>query len=252
MWTLLAPLPDDAPPRDYLLSRVHGRRAALAVAPVAAGDDPWRVVSDEARWLYRRCDAGWRREFAPLLGLLEGRALATALRLPAGGDGGRQPLAGSLLAPEVLTAVRHGAAATSAVLARHGVVAAPHSREIEGALAEGWLRHGRRHCRAANLVELLVWLIDRRNYLLFVKALRWGASGEPAFLAGGRVTPEVLAGLWRRRDLAGVRRRLPVSEEGIAPAAERALRRTGRTPSDPALIVDYLRRLWRHAAGDES
>lgn len=254
MWSLLTPLADTAPPRDYLLSRVRGRRARLATLPIAAESDPWQAVTTEGRWLYRQLDAGWRREFAPLLGLLEGRALASALRLAAGGegDGGRQTLSGSLLVPELTAAARHGVVATSAVLARHGVPAAPHSRAIEASLAEGWLRHGRRHCRAASLLELLVWLIDRRNLLAFVKALRWAAPQPPAFLPGGSLPLATLEKLWRQRDLDGVRRRLAGDDGGIGARAERALQRAGRDPADPALLVDYLRRLWRHCAGEES
>lgn len=243
---LLRPVDGPGWPRDYLLARIRG---AQAQADAAAGD-PWPALLAAGRRLYPRFDPAWRREFAPLVGLLEIRALATALRLQQSGDSDRAaaPLHGSLLHPALLNTV------SRAPERLPGLLQLPEGtgiRTLEEVLFDRELSHGRADCREPALQLLLQRLIDLRNLLAILKQLRWEGAAAPVFLSGGEVSAPRWRRVWRQQSLSELQllvERLAPGTVGELPTRlladlERRLIRRGRDPLDAAVVLRYGWRL---------
>lgn len=243
---LLRPIEGPGWPRDYLLARVRG---ALA-PPGERHDDPWPALLAAGRRLYPVLDPAWRREFAPVVALLEVRALASALRLRQGGDADRAaaPLRGSLLRSDLLDTALRDAVQLPPLL---DLPPQADPRVVEAALLDRELHRGRTLCREPALCLFFERLIDLRNLLALLKALRWGTAEPPRLLTGGDVPVPRWENAWRQRSLQPLHQRLARLAPGTAgelPARLLAdlgarLARRARDPLDAAVVLRYGWRL---------
>jgi len=225
-------------PREYLLSRIRGRRSKLirnwrALAAEASPadhlaspqyqgfvrertlDGMWRALLREHGWVRGQMDEAMRRVFAPYFLYAELRTVFIALRSLAGENAQKagEVLEASLLAADMQDALRSGDAA-SAVEGIEDILArvSPRFAGLAARYAAGGLRGVEQQLTAAFLQHVLtmplhpvlrrffVRLIDARNILALFKSLRFDERDPAAFLEGGTILPERLLELAERDD----------------------------------------------------
>lgn len=278
------------PPADYLYARVAGRRSALvktwspppAALPGAA--DPRGSCRAELAWLWDAMNERLRSCFAPVFEYLELRTWLLCLRWRGAGESEAVAalLAGSLLARPIRTALLRQTELDAAVEASARLLAAadPAFAELpalypeqgpgafEQAVVERFLRRLEKAPLHPVIDGFFAYLIDARNLVALYKHQRWGLRRPPPLLAGGSLTITRLETLWRSGQsapllelagqLAGARVTGPELESALLAGLGRRLRRQGREPLQPGVLLDYLWRchvearnleLLRHAAG---
>jgi hypothetical protein len=196
-------------PPGYLLARLHGRRAALAVphagAAASAGSDDeiWRGFLDELGWLFRQMDARLRDANAPLFALFEMKTIVLCLRNAAleRVQSQRRLLERSLLsAPlrDILGQRRH----VGAIVAALGGALGSLSRAFldldsryfgaglkgcEDALMRIYLESMTATRLAAPTRHFLTRFTDVRNLMALYKHLRWEMEGPVVLIHGGTI-----------------------------------------------------------------
>ena len=231
---------------------------------------PRELLKREYAWLYRQLNARLRRQLLPLFEAAELRTLILCLRYLAAEDRSAMEdlLRLSLLAPPLKRELRVATRVTPLVTAlerRLGDtrpefqgVAKTYLRQgpggLEQALLGGHLQAALERCRLPVLKMVLAYLIDVRNLLGLYKHLRWQVPLTPPLLIGGEVGPAVAGKLWQAQDMPQLlaflrkfagQRGDPEAvgvEEFLLQGLAARLRRAGRDPLQPALVVDYL---WR-------
>lgn len=276
---LLADLPFDGYPTEYLLARLRGRGALVPPdRPIIPSDD--RSEERESReapaWLYRQMNRNLRQTMTPVFTVLELRTLILCLRNKSSRalDTVQNLLSSSLWSAElkrILLADQDLPAAVGAasLWLTHrledfaGLPAAFDQnglRGFEGELYHRYLRASLagRHPPAVRLV--LTHLVDLRNLLAVYKKLRWELITPCVYLAGGTLSLATLKNIERTGrvqamesllgPIAGERK---VSAEGIETALmdqlRRNLRRSGRVGDPFGAILDFL---WSHFIRDRN
>ncbi len=246
-------------PREYLLSRLRGRRSKLirswrtlllepspeehlasaryeGFARGRGSEGLWQALLQEHRWVYGQMDDPLRRDLAPYFLYAELRTVFIRLRgLQAGRPEDAVELLGtSLLSREIAGLLRTGTAAeaVSRLEARlRGLsprfaglaeqYAAKGLRQVERSMTDAYLGHVLSLPLPRPLHGLFMRLADARNILSLFKALRMGAAERPVFLAGGTIALERLYGALERGDPQAV---LPLvrRSSGITPAGPEA------------------------------
>lgn len=271
---LLEPREGYGPPADYLYARVAGRRSALvktwsplpAALPGAA--DPRGSCRAELAWLWDSMNNRLRSCFAPVFEYLELRTWLLCLRWRGAGEAETVTalLAGSLLARPIRTALLRETELDAAVEASARLLAAAdpafaglaalYAEQGPGAFEQAVVERFLQRLEKAPLHPLIggffAYLIDARNLVALYKHLRWGVRRPPPRLSGGNLGAARLDQLWRRGDsaallelagqLAGARVTGPELESALLAGLSRRLRRQGREPLQPGVLLDYL---WR-------
>lgn len=277
-------------PADYLYARVAGRRSALvkawppaSVAPPDAAD-PRESCRAELAWLWHTMNAPLRHCFAPVFEYLELRSWLLCLRWRGAGEAETVAalLAGSLLARPIRTALLRASGLDAAVAASARLLterdpifaglAALYAEQgpgaFEQAVIERFLQRLEKRPLPPLIGDFFAYLVDARNLVALYKHLRWGLRRPPPRLSGGSLGAARLEQLWRQRDsaallalageLADARVDGPELESALLAGLGRRLRRQGREPLQPGVLLDYLWRchlqarnleLLRHAAG---
>lgn len=225
-------------PREYLLSRIRGRRSKLVVnwrqvlheaspadhlaSPQYQGfvrertlDGLWRALLGEYRWVFDQMDEGLRHEMAPYLLYVELRTIMLCLRYRAGERSGPadETLGPSLLAKEMKTLLGHGDLEEMlAALGERLVKLSPRFEGLSRHAHDKRLRMMERELIArffASMFDLelhpavrglFVRLVDARNILVLARSSRSGLRDPQAFLEGGSIARERFAALLERDD----------------------------------------------------
>lgn len=272
---LLRPIPENAPPDDYLLARVRYRRSRLDLSGLS---DPWpgRAVEEGLHesfaWLFGRLRPRAGKFLQPFLELHAGRTLIQALRLQRAekpealrhllrGSLLREELCQSLLAAEdsdrFVTAMEKHLGSRCRELRRLTAVHADQGPGgVEERIAAGLLSRALRTARTSAMTLLVRRFIDLRNLTAIAKYWRWQVARRPDLVGGGDIGHERLHRVWAARDEAG----LEQLAERLAGTAGKQLRdaraietavylrltldlqRQGRDPLGGAVLLDYL---WR-------
>lgn len=236
--SLLAPAGRTGYPREYLLSRIRGRRSKLIRNWRALASEPspldhlaspqyqgfvrerslegmWRALLKEHRWVRGQMDEDMRRDFAPYFLHAELRTLFIALRALAGEKAQKadETLEASLLAPSLRSLLRSGDAGDAVVRLEKILVpvspgfaglserfGADGLRGVEQQVTAAFLRHVLTMPLHPVLRQFFVRLIDARNILALFKSLRFGEGDPAAFLDGGTFGRERLLVLAGRDD----------------------------------------------------
>ncbi len=260
-------------PDDYLYARIRCRRALLDLSGRQAwrdGGDPRELLKREYGWVYRQMNARLRRQLLPIFEIAELRTLVLCLRnliaenRAAINDLLQHSLLHPLLRRELLNAER----ATPLVARLEQLladdrplfrgVAEIYLRQGPGGLEQrllgGHLQQALERSRLPVVKDVLRYLLDTRNLLAIYKHLRWQIPLAPPLLAGGSLTPAQCERLWQTQDMPRLLTFLQ-NYTGLPEDPEQAgvedflfqglslkLKRAGRDPLQPGLVVDYL---WR-------
>ena len=272
---LLKPVPEAGPPQDYLLARVRCRRSQL---DLSGGSDPWPGQTPEegvqaaCRWVFERMNPSLSRHLRPYLELIAAQSLIHALRLSRAEKRERlghllqRSLLHPLLQKQLLAATSFEALTVfleqwlaPQCPAMSGLVTTYQAQGpggLEEQLEAGLLGRSVAAARSRPVRRLLTWLVDRRNLLTLAKYRRWQVEQDPPLLPGGTVSGVRLQRLWRLHDTAWLdlaARRIPGFAEPpdadprsiemcLLQGISKDLRRLGRDPLGPGVLVDYL---WR-------
>lgn len=271
---LLEPREGHGHPADYLYARVAGRRSALVKAwspPPAAlpgTADPRDDCRAELAWLWETLNDQLRSCFAPVFEYLELRSWLLCLRWRGAGEAERVAalLAGSLLARPIRAALRReteldqAVAASARLLAEFDPIfagllplyAQQGPGAFEQAVVERYLQRLEKVALHPVIGDFFAYLIDARNLIALTKHLRWKVRRPPPLLAGGTLSLTRLETLWRSGqsapllELAGKLTGGKVTgaelESALLAGLGRRLRRQGREPLQPGVLLDYL---WR-------
>ena len=261
-----------APP-DYLFARIRCRRAALDTS----GQRSWRGPADprqalraEYVWIYRQLDRRLRRKILPFFEYVELRSLVIALRYLAAGEQAalQRQLDFSLLDQQLQSLLLGAERVAPVTSALERLLAAEYPffvglaeiylRQgpggLEQALLGGCLQQAVGRCRGRLLHQLMSYLRDMRNLLAVYKHLHWQVPSAPPLLAGGELDLSRCEKICATGDLAGLLELMkkfagqPGNPEAVGVEAflmqglTNRLRRAGRDPLQPGLVLDYL---WR-------
>lgn len=265
-------------PDEYLLARLRGRRTGLGSerhSPAAAAGmtdaEAWDAMRSEFRWVYRQMNAGLRLTFAPLFLWFELRTIILCLRFRRGGEQVKAAglLPASLLAKpvqQVLTEDGEPAAVMDDLSGLLAAVGEPFrglgdlyrergGRELEQRLVTLYLERMTGLPLHPLLREFFRGLIDLRNLVTLAKQLRWHVHEPQLFIRGGEITAERLGQALAEGTAGGLATllaELPGMEalpaDQVNPEQQlfgwltAKVRRLGRDPLGPGLVLDYL---WR-------
>jgi len=260
-------------PRDYLYARIRCRRAALDLSGHSrwgGPEEPHTTLGAEYVWVYEQMDRRLRCLLLPVFEYLELRTLVIALRYMAAGDRSSmdKQLRLSLLHPQVLKLLKNAkkVALVTAGLERVLEKDRPYFRGLtetylhqgpggfEQALVGGCLQWGLSFPCSNPVRGFLLYMLDMRNLLALYKHLYWQVPVNPPLLTGGTLDIASYEKIWAERNLAdllvlmGKRAGLNYlpgvndTEEYMLRGLTTSLKREGRDPLQPGLILDYL---WR-------
>ena len=284
-------------PADCLLTRIRGRRSflirdwerllmvrqpleGLASAPWRTGADHGQVgvqraLQQEYFWVFSRMDEQMRHKTALFFWLGEVRTLAVCLRLLSGGV---KDLSGLLHFSLLSNAIREQLRKTdsfastlsglSEVLAGHdsrfaGVDNAWHTGgygALEAAIHDRSLMCAADASLHPVMRSYLELMVDSRNLTAVAKHLRWRLSSLPELVAGGTLSLSRLAGLFERRDSAGLLHlamrlggealysETADPERVLYEAQARVMGRLARNGDGVGAVIDYLWRCGNEAA----
>lgn len=271
---LLEPREGHGRPADYLYARVAGRRSTLVKTwtppPVAlpGAADPRESCRAELAWLWDAMNDRLRSCFAPVFEYLELRTWMLCLRWRGAGEAETVAalLAGSLLARPIRTTLLRETGLDAAVEASARLLAAADPAFVglpalyaeqgpgafEQAVVERFLQRLEKAPLHPVIGDFFAYLIDARNLVALYKHLRWGLRRPPPLLAGGSLAMTRLETLWRSGQSAPLLELAGQLADGKVPGPElesallaglgRRLRRQGREPLQPGVLLDYL---WR-------
>ncbi len=256
---LLAPTIPSELPKEALLARLRGRRAAT----FRSDGPPSEEVTD---WVCRHMNIRLQRALAPCLELLAMRTLIIALRHALAGEQPPEAIQRDpLLAGPLLRLASAGHASETLVAKLEEALGDDypftiglkkiHRQQgpggVEQQLVSGFLQHGLAHARDLTVRWLLRDLVDLRNGLAIMKHWQWQVDLLPALIGGGKLPPEVLQRLFSNADRDRLAQLLgaPGATANVA-ALERALllkltwklRQAARDPLSLAVVLDFL---WR-------
>lgn len=234
-------------------------------------EEVWRNLLQEFAWLYGQMDQRLRDIFSPVFIYFELRTLILCLRNKVERNDRKIEalLRHTLLAEKVQKTLTAEDGLSATVNAVAGVLAACVRRfgRLRGMYREEGLPGFERGLTHLYLEEAITGslhplirafmgrLIDTRNVITLYKQVRWHIKASPSFIREGRAGESALREMAEKNDMAEVTlliRRLTGVEVEIASAGTvenllltgitRFLRRRGREPAGPGLILDYL---WR-------
>lgn len=262
---LLMPTSPAELPEEALLARLRCRRAAI---DLAGGTGP--PVADAPLWVYRRLNRRLRQRLEPILEQLALRSLILALRYALAGESPPAAVLSSSLLAEPLQRLTRAPGGGEGIVERLETALASDypfcsglratylnqgPGGVEQRLVTGFLQQGLARTATAGVRSMLRYLVDMRNCLMIHKLWRWQISLTPPLVTGGTIATASLQRIWATQDsarLAGLLTRLtgePVSssktvavEQSLLRGITRLLRRVGREPLGPGVIIEYL---WR-------
>lgn len=277
---MLRDIASDGYPTDYLVARVHGRRAELRAAAsgaratrfAAAVSDAaiWDAVIAEFDWLRRHMRPHLRATFAPVFTLFGIKTLVLALRDKAAErHAAVERLMGhELFAEELRRAVVRAPDVGTSVVALDDAFAPLLGRagNLAGAYGEGGLKGLETRLMRDFLAQVVddrlhpairrffVAFIDLRNLVTLYKQLRWNFQDVAAYVPGGSLETarlvEASAGSDRAsldalvREVTGIR--IPELGAGDVALESRLLSHLSRKlrkasgDGDVELLLDYL------------
>lgn len=215
-------------PREFVLARLRGRRAALHAAtarrlppsPETTDDHIWRAFLDELGWLFRQMNAGMRAQQAPLFALFEMKTIVLCLRHAAlERVEPRKPLlAGSLLSgplQDILRQPRPVGAIVASLGEALGALSRPFLdldtryfeaglKGCEDALMRLFLESLAAVRVAAPVRLFLTRFTDLRNVMAIYKHVRWQMKGPVVLIGGGSLAVPALKGIVIREDRAAL------------------------------------------------
>ncbi|MEJ2471425.1 MAG: hypothetical protein P8Y96_09930 [Desulfuromonadales bacterium] len=249
-------------PSETLLARLRSRRAQVNTHEVALGE--------AIDWVYRHLNKTLRKRLEPFLDLLAMQQLILLGRYQLAGEPPPESLQSRIL---LAAPLREVMAVTAPAEARVGQLEAALVTDyafarglrdrwqnqgpggFEQQLVSGILQRGLRRAGPGVLTSVLRYLVDMRNLLSIAKFWRWQVHQSPPLLDDGALPAARLQRVWAERDearfllLAGRRAGEAVAdphatrlEQALVKGLSRLLRRAGRDPLSPAVIIDYL---WR-------
>jgi hypothetical protein len=199
-------------PPEYLLARLHARRASLAAPPPTAGppsdDDIWNAFLGELGWLFRQMHPRTRVDYSPLFLLFEMKTIVLCLRNAAlERVEPRQRLLERSLLSDGIRDVLGAPRPVGAMVAGLGDALAGLSasfadldaryfeaglRGCEDALMRLFLESLRKARLAPPLRQFVSLFIDLRNVMALYKHQRWDLKGPVALIAGGSIAVPAL------------------------------------------------------------
>lgn len=227
---LLRDIASDGYPTDYLLARVHARRAVVTAEwgairagglPVGVTDDViWERFLRELGWLRSQVNRQLRASLDPLFGLFELKTVVLCLRHKAVQRNAEiaQLLAASQVADALRRALSQDADVATAV-ASVAVALQPADGEagsLQRSYAEAGLkgfetRLTRNYLGCMSEARLrppvrgfFAAFVDLRNLMTLYKQLRWEVADAEAFLPGGTIAVARLQRIGAARDTAGL------------------------------------------------
>lgn len=263
-------------PREYVLARLRGRRAALIgaapPAPPRDGTDEhiWRGFLEEQAWLFRQMDEGLREANAPLLGLFEMKTIVLCLRNASLDRVAVQQrlLERSLLSAELRDILGQRRQVGAIVAALGGALGGLSRAFLE--IDSRYFEAGLRGCEDALMRvyleavtgtrvapparAFLTRFIDLRNVMALYKHLRWDLKGPVVLIGGGTIDTPVFRDVVAREDrdaldaliarATGIRLTAAPSEIGIETrllaALGNELRRARRERGGDWLVPEYM------------
>ena len=271
-------------PAGYVLSRLRGRRAALAGVPrtgvpgtIDADEQIWGGFLDELEWLFRQMDARLRDVSAPLFGLFEMKTIVLCLRNASldRPEAQRRLLERSLLSAEVRRILGQRRQVGAIVAALGGALGgfSPAFLDLDSRYFEAGLKGCedalmRMYLEAVTEARLapparyfLTRFTDLRNLMALYKHLRWDLKGPMVLIRGGTIATAVFRDVVAREDrgaldalvarAAGLRLTDAASEIGIETRLLAALgstvRRACRERGGDWLVPDYMWSAYVHA-----
>jgi hypothetical protein len=227
---LLRDIASDGYPTDYLLARVHARRAEVTVEwaairarglPAGFTDDViWERFLRELGWLRSQLNRRLRASVDPLFGLFELKTVVLCLRNRAVQRNAE--IARLLAASQVADAVQRAlsketdvptavAFITAALEPADGDTGALQRSYAEAGLKGFETRLTRNYLGCMNnarlhlpVREFFAAFVDLRNLMTLYKQLRWGVADAEAFLPGGTIAVPRLQRIGAARDTAGL------------------------------------------------
>lgn len=265
------PLLAASDPLEAMPASPH-RNLIIARSP----EEGWKNLLRESAWLYSQMDKRLRHVFSPLFGWLELRTLTLCLRNMLDSRAGRieELLQQSLLSAGLQKVLLGGGEHAAVINAAAALLAADSTQKrrltgvyrqegvagFERELTDLFLAEavaGRLH---PLISEFLAILIDARNIITLYKQQRWRISTPPAFIAGGSCDLPMLCKLAKkagREEIMLLIRKVtrtkiafavPESVERLMLTwVTRTVRRWGRNPSGPGMILDYIWRCYLEA-----
>jgi hypothetical protein len=227
---LLRDIDSDGYPTDYLLARVHARRAVLTAQwiairtrglPADATDDViWERFLRELGWLRSQLNRRLRASLDPLFGLFELKTVVLCLRNKAAQRNAE--IARLLAASQVADGLRRAllqeaevpAAVASLAVALEPADAAAAS--LQRSYAESGLKGfetqlTRNYLGCMNgarlhphVQEFFACFVDLRNLMTLYKQLRWEVAAAEDFLPGGTIDVARLQRISAAQDIAGL------------------------------------------------
>jgi len=267
-------------PKDYLLSRIRGKRACLISdwTSLIYGGDPfeylsssfyrgfltekspeglWRDLLKEYRWVYFRMTKELLRIFSPFFLYCELRTIFICLRYIGGGKTIKAGviLSPSLLSEEIKRSLMQSKDIASAVLEieksflelsdAFGGVADTFGRDgLQGFQRDLTVRYLLTTLRSGThplMKNFFARIIDSRNIIALYKFLRLNPKAAPSFIPEGTISESAFTGIIERKDMVEIFRLAGITDkEPGRPNIESALYRN---------ISVFLRKAGRYPLG---
>ena len=198
-------------PKDYLITRIKGRRAALlanwnaaraqGLSPGTSDELIWEALLNELEWVYGQMNRRLRECFASVFVLLELKTIVLCLRNKEAGrvseidallthtllaDSLRQVLSDRSDVRSSITDLMEATAGALPGLREAATAYADHGlRGFEDNLMRGYLAHTVTTQLHPLIRKFLRAFVDLRNVMILYKQLRWGVEDTGAFIEGG-------------------------------------------------------------------
>ena len=241
---LLRDIEDRGYPMDYLLARIHGRRAFLLkdwekvlFSPDISGylmstryskfiseyqaDGIRRRYQEELQWMYYQMNKKLRLIFGPCFMYAELGTVLTCLRYHL--KKGKKTeieyiLAFSLLSERVMNILsleadlpfilemldKRAAFLSDSPAGLSDIFLTGGLPKVEQTITRTQLEHIMNEPGHPCITRFFISLIDSINIITLYKHLRWGISAKPAFITGGNVKGPVLSAIFHSRDVSEI------------------------------------------------